>query len=223
MRSISSLLRRPLSLVIVILLFLPARCTGQVDQWPSQHDGFCKGADSPSDAETDAKTDTMQDPASLCVSRGKFARPAHTFMPMARSLAHFVPNTAHTCEKNSQPRTGGLVLGGDVEDAVGIDVKGHIDLRHATRRWRDARQLKLAEQVVVTRARALALVHLGTAYSFVVLLKLCLMYAPTRLQPHPEVTALQGGQGMQLGGNFARLLLAQQLQCPATYQKKSSN
>jgi len=57
---------------------------------------------------------------------------------------------------------------------------------------------------------------------------LCLMYSTTRLQPHPEVTALQGGQGMQLGGNFARgnfarLLLAQQLQCPATYQKKSSN
>src|SRR5436853_7255759 len=30
--------------------------------------------------------------------------------------------------------TGTLVLGGDVQDAIGIDVEGHLDLRHA--RWR---------------------------------------------------------------------------------------
>merc|ERR1719498_735330 len=44
---------------------------------------------------------------------------------------------------------GGLVLGGDVEDAVGVDVEAHVDLGHAARRGGDALQLELAEQVVV--------------------------------------------------------------------------
>ena len=57
-------------------------------------------------------------------------------------------------------RTCGPVLGADVEDAVGVDVERDIDLRHAARRRREARQLELAQQVVVARARALALVHL---------------------------------------------------------------
>mmetsp|Transcript_7800 Transcript_7800/g.23887 ORF Transcript_7800/g.23887 Transcript_7800/m.23887 type:complete len:662 (-) Transcript_7800:46-2031(-) len=53
-----------------------------------------------------------------------------------------------------------LVGGGHTQDAVGVDVEAHRDLRHAARRGRDARQLELAQQVVVARARALALVHL---------------------------------------------------------------
>ena len=57
-------------------------------------------------------------------------------------------------------RTSGLVLSGDVEDAIGVNVKDDIDLGHATRGRGDARQLKLAEQVVVAGARALALKHL---------------------------------------------------------------
>ena len=57
-------------------------------------------------------------------------------------------------------RTGGLVLGGDVEDAVGVDVEHDVDLRDAARRGRDAAQLELAQQVVVARAAALALKHL---------------------------------------------------------------
>ena len=40
---------------------------------------------------------------------------------------------------------GGLVLGGDGDDAVGVDVEGHLDLRHAAGRRRDAGQLELAE------------------------------------------------------------------------------
>ncbi len=43
---------------------------------------------------------------------------------------------------------------------VGVNVKGHVDLGDAARRGRDARQLKLAQQVVVAGLRALALVHL---------------------------------------------------------------
>ena len=42
-----------------------------------------------------------------------------------------------------------LVLGGDAEDAVGVDIEGHLDLGHAPRRRRDAGELELAEQVVV--------------------------------------------------------------------------
>ena len=49
------------------------------------------------------------------------------------------------------------VLGGHVEDAVGVDVERDLDLRHAARRRRDAGQLELAERLVVGRHLALAL------------------------------------------------------------------
>ena len=68
----------------------------------------------------------------------------------------------------SMSRTCGPVLGADVEDAVGVDVEHDVDLRHAARRRRDARQLELAQQVVVAGARALALVHLRHRAVFLV-------------------------------------------------------
>ena len=52
---------------------------------------------------------------------------------------------------------GAEVLGGHVEDAVGVDVERDLDLRHAARRRRDAGQLELAERLVVARHLALAL------------------------------------------------------------------
>ena len=52
---------------------------------------------------------------------------------------------------------GRLVLGRDVHDAVGVDIEGDLDLRHAARRRRDADQIELAEQLVVGRHLALAL------------------------------------------------------------------
>ena len=55
---------------------------------------------------------------------------------------------------------GGLVLGRHVDDAVGVDVEGDLDLRHAARRRRDALQAELAEQPVVVGHRPLALEHL---------------------------------------------------------------
>ena len=33
---------------------------------------------------------------------------------------------------------GGLVSGGNIQDAVGVDVKRDLDLRHAARRGRDS-------------------------------------------------------------------------------------
>jgi len=54
---------------------------------------------------------------------------------------------------------GALVLGVDRHDAVGVDVKGHLDLRHAARRRGNADQVELAEDLVVLRHFALALEH----------------------------------------------------------------
>src|SRR5215218_2172683 len=55
---------------------------------------------------------------------------------------------------------GAAVLGRDVDDAVGVDVEGDLDLRHATRRRRDADQLEVAEHLVAVGHLALALEHL---------------------------------------------------------------
>lgn len=51
----------------------------------------------------------------------------------------------------------GLVLSTDVQQAICIDVKGHIDLRHTTRcRW-DAVEIERAQQMVVLGHGALTL------------------------------------------------------------------
>ena len=54
---------------------------------------------------------------------------------------------------------GALVLGRDIDDAVGVDVEGDFDLRHAARRRRNADEIELAEHLVVGRHLALALEH----------------------------------------------------------------
>eukprot|EP01136_Pigoraptor_vietnamica_P012926 Opistho-1_new@53345 len=55
---------------------------------------------------------------------------------------------------------GALVLGADVQDAVGVDVEAHLDLRHAARRRRDALEVELAQHLVARGQLALALEHL---------------------------------------------------------------
>src|SRR6185437_13135216 len=52
---------------------------------------------------------------------------------------------------------GALVLGRDVDDAVGVDVERHLDLRHAARRRRNAGEIEIAEQLVVGCHLALAM------------------------------------------------------------------
>merc|ERR1719231_2101042 len=64
---------------------------------------------------------------------------------------------------------GALVLGADVEDAVGVDLEGDLDLRHAARRGRDAAELELAEEVAVLGHGALALEDLDHDGRLVVL------------------------------------------------------
>ena len=55
---------------------------------------------------------------------------------------------------------GALVPGADVDDAVGVDVERHLDLRHSARGRRDSDELELAEDLVVGGHLALALVDL---------------------------------------------------------------
>jgi hypothetical protein len=44
---------------------------------------------------------------------------------------------------------GGLVGWGDVQDTVGVDVEGDFNLRNTMRSGRNAKEVKLTEQVVV--------------------------------------------------------------------------
>ena len=46
---------------------------------------------------------------------------------------------------------GAQILGGDVDDAVGVDVEGHLDLRHAAAGRGDAVQVEAAQGLVVRR------------------------------------------------------------------------
>jgi hypothetical protein len=53
-----------------------------------------------------------------------------------------------------------LIGGADLQDAIGIEVEGNLDLRNTTGRGGDVGQLELAEHVVVLGHRALTLEHL---------------------------------------------------------------
>ena len=64
---------------------------------------------------------------------------------------------------------GGAVLGRHVQDAVGVDVEGHLDLRHAARRRGNPGELELADGLVVERHLALALEHVDLHRGLVVL------------------------------------------------------
>ena len=61
-----------------------------------------------------------------------------------------------------------LVSGGDVQDAVSINVEGNFKLWNTTRSRRNVRQLKLAEEVVVLGASTLPFVYLYKYTSLVV-------------------------------------------------------
>ena len=53
----------------------------------------------------------------------------------------------------------GVVLRRHVQDAVGVDIKRHFDLRNATRRRRNPGQVELAQSAVLRRHRTLPLQH----------------------------------------------------------------
>jgi hypothetical protein len=55
--------------------------------------------------------------------------------------------------------SGAEIFRRDVQDAVGIDVEGHFDLRNAARRRRDTIEMEDTKLFVVARERSLALQH----------------------------------------------------------------
>ena len=64
---------------------------------------------------------------------------------------------------------GAEILGVDVDDPVRVDVEADLDLRHPSRRRRDADELELAERLVVGRHLRLALEHVDLDRGLVVL------------------------------------------------------
>src|SRR5450759_3184576 len=54
-----------------------------------------------------------------------------------------------SCDGDVLAASAGLVLGGNLQNAVDINVKGNFDLRNATRGWRDAIQDEFPERLVI--------------------------------------------------------------------------
>ena len=63
---------------------------------------------------------------------------------------------------------GAEVLGRDVHQAVGVDVEGDLDLRHAARRGRNTDELEARQGLVVAGHLALALQHVHAHQRLVV-------------------------------------------------------
>ena len=77
---------------------------------------------------------------------------------------------------------GAQILGGYMDDAVGVDVEADLDLGHAPRRRRDARQLEPAQGLIVLGQLTLALEHMD-------------LYAGLPVGGGGEDLALLGGDG----------------------------
>merc|ERR1719444_259913 len=73
------------------------------------------------------------------------------------------------CDRDLLALASGLILSTNVENAVGIDLKGHLNLWLSTRSRRDTAQLELAQQVVILGHGALALENLNV-YCWLVIL-----------------------------------------------------
>src|SRR3954454_20996318 len=90
-------------------------------------------------------------PTALLVLLGELLGLAYHLLDVA------VVETARGLDPDLLLLAGALVLGGNIDDAVGVDVEGDFDLWNATRRRRDADQVELAEDLVVRGHLALAL------------------------------------------------------------------
>ena len=75
------------------------------------------------------------------------------------ALNFIVRQTTRCFDHNRLLLTGRLVFGRHMQNAVGIDIKGHFDLRHAPRRWRNFAQVEAAERFIGLRLLAFALQH----------------------------------------------------------------
>ncbi len=79
-----------------------------------------------------------------------------------------------------------LVLGRDVDDAIGVDVERHLDLRDAARCGRNADEVELAERLVVGSQFTLTLEDADR---------------------HGGLTVLGRGEGLRLLGRDRRVAL----------------
>jgi hypothetical protein len=66
--------------------------------------------------------------------------------------------TLVVCNGDGLGLAGTLVAGANLQDTVGIQVEGDLNLRHATRSGRDTRQLELSEEIVVLGQRTFSLI-----------------------------------------------------------------
>ena len=85
------------------------------------------------------------------------------------ALDLFVSETGARLDLDLLLLAGAEILGADGQDAVRVDVERDLDLRHAAHRGRDARELELAERLVVGGHLALTLEHVDLHARLVVL------------------------------------------------------
>src|SRR5690606_34011646 len=77
------------------------------------------------------------------------------------ALDFFFAQTGVGLDRDLVFLASGLVLGRNVQDAVGIDVESDLDLRHAARCRRDVGQIELAQALVAGSHFAFALQHVN--------------------------------------------------------------
>ena len=78
---------------------------------------------------------------------------------LGHALDFFLAQAGRRGDRNLLVLARGHVFRGHVEDAVGIDVERHFNLRHAPRSRRKPGQVELAQRAVLRRHRPLALQH----------------------------------------------------------------
>src|SRR5882724_549745 len=79
----------------------------------------------------------------------------------AHLLGFFLGQAAGSSDSDGLLLIGGFVLGAYVENAVGVDVEGDLDLRQSSGRRRNAIQLELAEGAIIVGEFALALQYVN--------------------------------------------------------------
>src|SRR5439155_6709190 len=75
----------------------------------------------------------------------------------AHLLNFILTQTARTGDGDFLLLAGAEIFGRHMQDAVGVDVEGHFDLRYAARGWRNSIEMERAEIFIVARKRPLAL------------------------------------------------------------------
>ena len=80
-----------------------------------------------------------------------------------------IRETAGGSDANRLLFASGFVFRGHVQNAVGIQVKCHLNLRHTARRGRNVSEVKAAQRLILCRLLALTLHHMDSHRGLVVL------------------------------------------------------